>query len=228
MDKISAYDKYTYLEKLPYYKNLTEEQKALVQEHSYIHEYQKGQVICGYGNDCVGQLVVISGSLRVYLSSEEGREITLFSLQKGEICVLSAACIIRQITFEAQVVAEDNTTLLIISSSVISKIMMENIYLRCYSYATLTERFSAAMQTMQRILFMNFDARLASFLINEHEKTGAMQLYMTHEEIAKHTSSAREVVARALKRFATENIVEMKRGYIKLVDVDKLKQIIDG
>ena len=102
------------------------------------------------------------------------------------------------------------------STDAFDKLMKKNIYVRCFAYELLCERFSSVMWTMQMILFKGYDRRLASFLISEYKNTGLATIQMTHEQIAQYTNSAREVVARMLKRFASDNLVEFKRGRITL------------
>jgi CRP/FNR family transcriptional regulator len=92
-------------------------------------------------------------------------------------------------------------------------------------YELIIERFSEVMWAMQQILFMGFDKRLAVFLYDEYSRTGFNEIKMTHEQIAKMTGSAREVVSRMLKRFADDGLVEFRRGIIILKDISRLKKI---
>ena len=78
---------------------------------------------------------------------------------------------------------------------------------------------------MQQILFERFDRRLAGFLLEEYARTGSREILMTHEQIAAQVSSAREVVARTLKRFSADGLVEMKRGKLLLKDPNALKKL---
>lgn len=218
-------DKNAYLIKLPYWKHLTDEEKTLIENHFTIQEYEKGSIVHGCGNECLGQILMIEGEIRTYIISEEGREITLFRLHSNDTCVLSASCVISQITFDTQMVAEKDSKILVVHSGVFAKLAAQNIYVRCYMYELLTARFSSVMWTMQQILFMGYDRRLAAFLTAEYDRTGMREIRMTHEQIAQHTSSAREVVARMLKRFAADGLIEFKRGSVTLKDIDALKKI---
>ena len=214
-----------YLKSLPFWERLSEDERAMAAAHSSVKEYKKGSVIPG-GSGCAGMLLIISGEIRAYLLSEEGREITLFRLYAGDACVLSASCVISQITFETYMTAERDSAVLSLGSGAFSKLAEQNIYVRCFMYELLTSRFSSVMWTMQQILFKGFDRRLASFLVSEYERTGLKQIKMTHEQISQHISSAREVVARMLKRFAADGLVESRRGCITLKNIDKLKELI--
>lgn len=212
--------------KLPYYSYLSEKEIDKINESAAIKHYKKGEQIHTCSKDCLGQITIISGIIHIYLLSEEGREITLFRLFAGDTCFMGASCVISQITFDTFMVAEDDCDVMIVSSSVISKLKEENIHVRCYIYERLTDRFSSVMWTMQQILFNGYDKRLASFLISEYERTKDTKIRMTHEEIASVTSSAREVVARMLRRFSEDGLVEYKRGLIKLIDINGLKELM--
>lgn len=216
----------TYLQKLPYFDHLSESQKNKIADSWSKKSYKKGEVIHGGAKECLGQILILSGSVRNYILSEEGREITLFVLHPDDTCVLSASCVINQITFETQMIAETDTEMMILNSGVVSSLAEENIYVKCYMYELLAKRFSTVMWVMQEILFKGFDRRLATFLINEYERTGNPKIKMTHEQIAQYTNSAREVVARKLKRFSYDGYVEHARGVITLKDIDGLKDII--
>ncbi len=143
-------------------------------------------------------LFILSGEIRTYLLSEEGREVTLFRLYPGELCVLSASCVISQITFDTQMTAGMDTDVLIIPANVIAALKEKNLHVRCFLYELATKRFSDVMWAMIR---------------------------MTHEQIAQHISSAREAVARMLKSFSEDGLVELKRGAITLRDKNRLNRL---
>ena len=212
--------------RLPYWELLTEKEKKLVSENSYLRRFTSGELVHGGGRDCLGQVTVISGELRNYLLSDEGKEVTLFMLRRGEPCVLSSSCILSQLTFDTQISATEDTELLIVSLGVFQRISEENTDMKLYTYELALERFSQVMETMQRILFLSFDRRLAAFLVDEYERTGSPELRMTHEQIAARISSAREVVARMLKRFSAEGLVESERGMIRLTDIEGLRSLL--
>lgn len=216
----------SYLIQLPFWEQLTDREKEFVQANSNIRQYTKEQIIFNSGTECLGMSMVISGQMRAYILSEEGREITLYRLHQGELCMLTASCVVNQITFETLMSASADCTLLVMSTDAFDKLMKKNIYVRCFAYELLCERFSSVMWTMQMILFKGYDRRLASFLISEYKNTGLTTIQMTHEQIAQYTNSAREVVARMLKRFASDNLVEFKRGRITLKNIEALEAMI--
>ncbi len=213
------------LSDLPFWPSLSEDEKERVRQRTFVNNYGKGTIINNSNNECLGMLLILSGEIRTYLLSEEGREVTLFRLYAGDLCVLSASCVISQINFETQMIARQNTKVLIIPVDVIAALREKNIHVRCFLYELATKRFSDVMWAMQQILFKGLDRRLAGFLLVEAERTDSNVIHMTHEQIAQHISSAREAVARMFKHFAEDGLVDIKRGAITLLDIDGLRNL---
>ena len=213
------------LSKFPFYPHLTDIERESLTRGSAVREYPRGSIIYSSGADCLGMTMLLAGEMRACVMSEEGREITLYRLHAGEYCMLTATCVLSKINFDTHIEASTDCRLLVIAPVVMRRLVEENIHARCFAYELAAERFSLVMETMQDILFKGFDRRLAKFLLGEYDRTGGA-ICMTHEQIARYTSSAREVVARMVKRFAEEGLVEAKRGEIRLVDVDALRLMV--
>ena len=212
-------------EKLPFWDKLSKEEREYVNSVSFLRRFEKDGFIHGSGNDCLGMFLVISGEIRTYLLSDEGREITLFRLYPNDICVLSASCVISQITFDTYMTAKQETEVLIVPANAIALLKERNINVKCFLYELAVKRFSDVMWSMQQIMFKSLDKRLAEFLLAEAERTGSDTIRMTHEQIAQHISSAREAVARMLKRFSEDGLVELRRGAITLRDKNRLNRL---
>lgn len=212
--------------KLPFWNRLSKSERELVAKNMSLCNYKKNQTIHTAELECIGLLLVKSGMIRIFLISEEGKEVTLYRISEGEVCVLSAACVLPSITFDIHIEAVSDTTLLQISAPAFSRLMKENIYVEAFAYKTASLRFSDVMWTMQQILFMRFDQRLAVFLLEESSSQGTDALKITHEQIAKLVGSAREVVTRMLNYFAEEGWVVLSRGKITLKNHDALKSLL--
>lgn len=211
---------------LTFWDKLSTTQKDLIVSNANTFHYKKGNSLHGGENDCIGVLIIKNGTLRTYILSDEGREVTLYRLESGDICILSASCILQSITFDVHVDAETDCDIIQINSNIFSKLTSENIYAENFTYQLTTERFSDVMWAMQQILFTSFDKRLATFLIDEASKTSSDTIKMTHEQIAKYMGSAREVVSRMLKYFVNEGCVSLSRGGIQIIDKKKLRSFI--
>ena len=213
------------LHSLPFWSGLTESEKQQIEDFSITRAFPAGSIIHDGGKDCLGLLILLSGSGRVYLPSPQGREITLFHLPKEQVCVLSASCVIEQITFDTIITAEEDCEVLVIPAGLIARLSEQNLHLRSYIYEKSTECFSAVMSVMQQLLFAGFNSRLAKFLLAVLEHTGESTVYLTHEQIAQEINSAREVVARQLKRWSNEGIVTVGRGKVTVNDREYLKNL---
>ena len=213
------------LERLPFWKLLTDSEKELVQQNAVIRLYEKGTRVYSSERECQGMLFVMQGEMRTYLLSEEGREVTLFRIYPNDLCVLSASCVISQISFDTQMSAQKDTEALMIPPNIMLLLKEKNLSVRCFLYELATKRFSDVMWAMQQILFKRLDQRLALFLMQESQRLGTDTIHMTHEQIAQQISSAREAVARMLKQFSEDGLVELKRGAIRLLDQKGLKAL---
>ena len=213
------------LERLPFWKLLTDSEKELVQQNAVIRLYEKGTRVYSSERECQGMLFVMQGEMRTYLLSEEGREVTLFRIYPNDLCVLSASCVISQISFDTQMSAQKDTEALMIPPNSVLLLKEKNLSVRGFLYELATKRFSDVMWAMQQILFKRLDQRLALFLMQESQRLGTDTIHMTHEQIAQQISSARETVARMLKQFSEDGLVELKRGAIRLLDQKGLKAL---
>ncbi|MBE7016333.1 MAG: Crp/Fnr family transcriptional regulator [Ruminococcaceae bacterium] len=211
----------------PFWNKLSESDKDFICNNSVALTYPKGTLIHD-GNECSGVIFVRSGCIRVYMMSDEGKEITLYRLHRGEVCMLSASCVISAITFDVGIDAEEDSECYIINSTAFMKISEDNPDIKIFTLETAVNRFSDVMWVMQQILFMSMDKRLAIFLWDESARISDDTIYLTHEQIAKYIGSAREVVSRMLKYFANEGIVELSRKGVKIIDKKRLKEIYTG
>jgi CRP/FNR family transcriptional regulator len=210
---------------LPFWKSLTEEQKQALENSITLLRIPEGTVHYGGSDDLDGLFLVKEGRMRAYIVSETGKEITLYRLLERDICIFSASCMLRNISFEIQVEAEKDTEAFLIPSSVYQDLLKKSIHVSDYTNQLMSSRFSDVMWIMEQVLFMSFDKRLALFLLEQSNIEGSNRLFITHETIAKHMGTAREVVTRMLKYFAAEGIVELFRGGILLKDTDKLTRM---
>lgn len=207
---------------LPFWNDLTDEQKRLIADLAVTESFKQGDTIHRSDDECRGVLFIVSGQLRAYILSEDGREVTLYRLYSNDVCILSASCALDAVAFDVFIEASENSRAIIIPLAVFRRIMNENIRIELFTYKESTERFSDVMWTLQQILFMSADRRIAHFLWDEAVKTGSDTLNFTHDRIARYIGSAREVVTRMLKYFSDEGIVRLSRGKIQILDRKKL------
>lgn len=209
-----------------FWQKLTKEQQEQIITKIKPVSYQKGESIYDAQRECLGVMLIKSGELRTYILSTEGKEITLYRQNAGEICVMSASCVIKQITFDVHIEAEQDSEVLLLEAADFSRLMVDNIYVENFALKATTDKFSEVMWVMEQILFMSFDQRLAIFLLDEIARSGSDEIKLTHEQIARYMGSAREVVSRMLKYFESEGIIRRHRGGLKVLSRSKLQGLI--
>ena len=212
-------------EYLPFWKKLTPAQQGLLRNAVRERRFTKGAIIHNGSSDCIGLLVMVSGQLRVYTMSEEGKELTLYRLLGRDMCLFSAACLLKGIQFDVVVEAEQDSAVLHIPVDIYKKLMDESAAVANYTNELMASRFSDVMWLMDQVLNKKLDSRLAAFLLEESELSGEEELHITHEQIANHLGSVREVVTRMLKYFQNEQLVKLKRGGIRLLDRERMKKL---
>ena len=210
----------------PPWDKLTAAQRVLRALHE--KTVKKGAVIHQGSADCTGLLLVRSGQLRAYILSDEGREITLYRLFDRDLCLFSASCIMRSIQFDVTIEAEKDTALWVIPAEVYQGLMEESAPLSNYTNELMASRFSEVMWLMEQVMWKRLDQRLAAFLLEEAAIEGTCELKTTHEAIANHLGSQREVITRMLRYFQSEGMVQLSRGRVTVCDGERLKKLRDA
>ena len=213
-----------YKEIFPFWDKISETDKDYICQNSYTITYPKDTNIHD-GNECSGVIFVRSGSLRLSIMSDEGKDITLYRLHQRDMCMLSASCVLQTITFDVFINAEEDSECYVISGPAFAAVSERNPSIKIFALETAVSRFSDVMWVMQQILFMSLDKRLAIFLSDESARTGSNTITLTHGQIAKYIGSAREAVSRMLKYFTNEKIGEVSRGGIKILDKKRLRKL---
>nr|WP_300805070.1 Crp/Fnr family transcriptional regulator [uncultured Acetatifactor sp.] len=210
----------------PIWNRLDTEQQARILGSLVSHRVKKGTVIHNGSMDCTGLLLIKSGQLRVYILSDEGREITLYRLFELDMCLFSASCMLRSIQFDVTISAEKDTEFWVVPTEVYKGILEESAPAANYTNELMASRFSDVMWLMEQIMWKSLDRRLAAFLLEEVSIEGSDRLKITHETIANHLGSHREVITRMLRYFQNEGMVRLSRGVIEITDADKLEETI--
>lgn len=212
---------------IPGWGQLTPAQQTRLSEAARPRAFSAGELIHNGDADCVGLLLVKSGRLRVFILSEDGREITLYRLLPGEICLFSASCMMPQIAFAVTVTAEAPSEVLVLPPDVYKAVMAESAPLANFTNELIAARFSDVMWLIEQILWKSFDRRLAAFLLAEAKLEHSATLHLTHEAIANHMGTAREVVTRMLRYFQGEGWVKLARGTLQLTDEPSLRALAE-
>ena len=214
-------------EYLPIWDKLTPQQQEKVAEVVEFRKVKKGTRIHDSSADCLGLVMMKSGQLRAYILSEDGREITISRLFEYDVTLLSASCVMPDMQFNVMIEAEKDTELWSLPACMFKNLVDESLVVSNYSRNLLSSNFSELMWLMEQIMWKSFDKRLAAFLLEESQLEGDSQLKITHEKIAAHLGTAREVVTRMLRYFQSEGMVKLTRGSIEITDEGKLEALCE-
>jgi CRP/FNR family transcriptional regulator len=211
----------------PIWEKLSPAHQQLISSTIVPRTLGKGAVLHDGSADCAGLVLIKSGQLRAYILSEDGREITLYRLLDQDICLFSASCVMRSVQFEIMIAAEKESEVFILPPYIFKRIMDESAPLANYVNELMATRFSEVMWLIEQIMWKSIDKRLASFLLDESALENSDVLQLTHEAIANHMGTAREVVTRMLRYFQNEGYVKLTRGVVEIVHREGMEDLIE-
>ena len=207
---------------------LTPTQQEHLLQTTVFQQVKKGTILHGGQEDCLGLILVCRGQLRAYLLSEEGREVTICRFFDRDVCLFTAACVLPNMMFDVFIEAEKDTELWVVPACLFQNLSQESLPIANYSRDLITHHFSQLMWLMEQIMWKSFDKRLAKFLVEESAVENTHALKITHEKIANHMGTAREVVTRMLRYFQEEGMLRLTRGTVELLDLPRLKRLANG
>ena len=209
----------------PVWNRLTAAQQNQLLSGLTSRKAKKGTILHNGSADCTGLLLIKTGQLRAYILSDEGREITIYRLFDRDMCLFSASCILNSIQFEITITAEKDTEFWLIPSELYKNLLTESAPLANYTNELMAARFSDVMWLIEQVLWKSLDKRLAAFLLEEAVIEDSNELKITHEIIANHLGSHREVITRMLRYFQSDGIVKLSRGKITLLNPERLEAL---
>lgn len=217
----------TFQNYFPIWDKLQPEQQNQLLDALMFRTIKKGTLIHRDSKDSEGLFLIKSGQLRACILSETGREITLYRLFDRDMCLFSSSCVMNSIQFDIIIKAEKDTDLWVIPSTFYKQLMAESVPVANYTNELMASRFSEVMWLIEQIMWKSLDQRVADFLLAEASIEGSNELKITHEIIANHLGSHREVITRMLRYFQSKNIVRLSRGVVTITDTKKLEELRD-
>ena len=216
-----------FAEYFPIWDKLTDQQRERIESVTEFQKVKRGTILHDGSPECMGMLLVRSGQIRAYILSAEGREVTICRFFEMDICLFTASCVMPNMQFDVFIEAEKDCELWVIPACLFQNLMDESLPVANYARGLITGHFSDLMWLMEQIMWKSFDKRLAAFLLEESNLEGSDSLKITHEKIAAHMGTAREVVTRMLRYFQSEGMVKLTRGTVELIDEDRLEVLAE-
>ena len=210
----------------PVLKEISETDRQTIFSAGHIVALPNEQMLMKQNQECQFIPMVISGRLRIYKLSPNGREMTLYRIGPGETCLISIACQIKGDDFPAMAQVEGKTQLFMVPSIVCHSVLAKNLAWKDFIITSLYGHLTEVMETLEAVAFDRTDHRLVLWLL-EKTKDKTTSILCTHEEIAVELGTAREVVSRLLADLKNKGILTLGRGKIKIIDLEQLKNLAE-
>jgi CRP/FNR family transcriptional regulator, anaerobic regulatory protein len=207
----------------PIFAALPPKTREALLSNAVTKKLESKQVLVRDGGECRYLPFVVEGTLRLYKTSPAGREITLYRIQKGESCILSATCILNEGSFPAIAEAEGPTEVLLVPSQVIAEYVDDNPDWRRFLFGLYAKRLDEVLTLVDEVAFHHMDSRLAAWLVR-HSAGSPGTVGATHGQIADELGTSREVVTRILADFEADGLIETSRGRVRLSRPEGLRQ----
>ncbi|AVQ21665.1 Crp/Fnr family transcriptional regulator [Fusobacterium necrophorum subsp. funduliforme] len=206
----------------PFWEKLSQQEKNYFIINSRTMTFTKGVDISS-SPECFGLTIIKSGRIRVFLSSKEGKELSLFFLKAMDIGVLTAQCIHPKLQVSINLHTEEATEVIVMNPEAFSLMRKRNSEVSDFNMDLIYARFSEIIEQMETALFVPLNTRLIRFLLKQEKQ----EILMTQEEIARHLGSAREVITRNLKLLQSAGCLQVSRGKIQILSEKNLQSMID-
>lgn len=208
--------------KVPFWSELNDGQKKLTLLNMRFSRIPQDTQLVRSSSECSGMILLREGRIRAFISSEDGREITLYRLLPGDSCVMTASCMLKSVRFQIYLEVEKDAFLFVVPQSVFIRLNTENSAVKDFTMNLLADRFSQVVSIVEQMVFESIPTRIAIFLMEQSGLNNTTDLEFTHDTIAKNIGTAREVVSRVLKNLEKDGILELARGHIRLRDSRRL------
>ncbi len=211
----------TIINSLPFISDLSESDRKFLLDSIIIKDIDLSATTMS-PNSCDGLIVVDYGKLRVFMTSQGGKEITLYHLIPGDVCVLSYRCQIGSMPFNLEVTAVEKSRVFNIPATTLNKLIDVYPIIKEFLLNETTSRLADVMAVVEKVAFSSLDTRLIELLLEQKSSV----IYRTHAELASDLGSSREIISRLLKNFENDGLIQLSRGKIKLLDLTKLNELL--
>jgi CRP/FNR family transcriptional regulator len=175
------------------------------------------------GDACKNYLLVLDGKLKVFTRSENGREIVLYHLTRGDSCVLTTSCLFGNKSYPAEGTTETAVTALAIPANRFNTAIQQSEKFRNLVFSAFSSHLSDMITLVEEVAFGKIDVRLAKYLLEQRDDKN--HVTSTHQNIATELGTAREVISRQLKILESKGYIVIGRGNIEITNADALQKI---
>lgn len=191
---------------------------AAFQNESSLKTATKGTVLYEGGFPCPFVPFILKGVVRVFKLGESGREITLYRVSPGQVCVLSSTCTLSGNSFPAIAEAEEDVEMMVLPAHIFRSFLGRFPDLQNFINERIAERLADLMVVVEEVAFRRVDIRLVEKLLHETEDESHRSVECTHAQLAQELGSAREVISRILKDLENQSFIQLGRGKIDITN----------
>ncbi|WP_300382666.1 Crp/Fnr family transcriptional regulator [Clostridium sp.] len=206
------------LNSYPFLKDLDQDILNKLFSRLIVNNYEIGNSVFRSRQSCIGLSLILSGQIRVYKLGDDGKEITLYRLRKGDNCFNTILCALTESEESSFSEIEENASIALIPMDFFKKHLLDNPSFLKYIFKNLYNKFENVVEGLEKVTFDSIENRLINYFKDNLRKNQENKIiYTTHEKIAADIGSSREVVSRSLKSLEKRGIVELGRGKIKIL-----------
>lgn len=178
-----------------------------------------GTIVFDEQQICQGFPMLLSGKIRVFKASQNGRELQLYRVMPGESCILTSGCLLGKNRYQASGVAEEDLEMVLLPANSFYQLIANHETFRLYIFNLFSDRLADLMQLVSAVAFQKLDQRLATLLISK-----SAPIHITHQALADELGSVREIISRLLKNFSEQGWIKLGREQIDIIDPSALKR----
>jgi len=182
-----------------------------------------GSLLVQAQETCNNFILLLEGSIRIYQIAEDGREVTLYRIHPGDICLMSLNSLLRNEPFNASARTETRVRALVLKQNDFHHAMEISDNFRNLVLKSLTASVSELTNSFYDIAFQRLDVRLACLLGRLFERAGSNTIRVTHQSLAQELGTTREVISRLLKQFEQQQCISLARGRITINNKSSLE-----
>ena len=202
------------------YGNIFE--KDLITEIAQVGTYKEvpeGYKLIEIGDYIKGMPLLISGAIKILRDDNDGDELLLYYVEKGDTCSMTLACCMGDSKSEIRAITETDSKLIMVPMQKMEEWTVKYKSWRNFVFNSYHERLNELLSTLDSIAFDKMDARLISYLKEKARINKGNVIHNTHQEIAYELHSSRVVISRLLKKLEQMGAIELHRNYIKILDL---------
>jgi CRP/FNR family transcriptional regulator len=210
----------------PVFRHIAADDRRKIMAAGQITLLAKDQLLIQYHERCQYIPFVLSGILRIFKLSPNGREMTLYRIGPGETCLISIACQIKDEAFPALAQTDEDAQLFLLPVNIYHEVLEGKSAWKDFLITTLYDHLTVVIETLEAVAFDRTDRRLVLWLLDRTGKKPGILRY-THEAVAVELGTAREVVSRLLGELKNKGMVRLGRGRIEVIDPARLAALIN-